>query len=122
MQQLSIAEQVSPIQESRFFVGIQPILGCDQHGFINFRAALLPSYVVEAVQVVTLSAAFNRLGKLAPVLYTEKVDSQEEANNCNRFGFDRLQRHFYARPGFVSCQRAEPRKQLLLRLPHQLSC
>ncbi len=68
-----------------------------------------------------LPKTIAQLRKFAPVLLAEKVDSPEQAENCRKLGFDLFQGYFYARPVIVSGRRADPNKQLLMRLLQQLT-
>jgi EAL and modified HD-GYP domain-containing signal transduction protein len=76
---------------------------------------------LKAIDAQALPETVRKLRKLAPILLAEKVDCREEAEHCKQLGFDLFQGYFYARPVIVSGRRADPSKQILLRLLQQLT-
>ncbi len=76
---------------------------------------------LKAIDAQALPDTVRKLRKLAPILLAEKVDCREEAEHCKQLGFDLFQGYFYARPVIVSGRRADPSKQILLRLLQQLT-
>ena len=76
---------------------------------------------LKAIDAQALPDTVRKLRKLAPILLAEKVDCRVEAEHCKQLGFDLFQGYFYARPVIVSGRRADPSKQILLRLLQQLT-
>lgn len=58
-------------------------------------------------------------GRAGVKLLAEKVESLEQANWCRDLGFELFQGYFFARPVILEGRRADPAKQVLLRLLQQ---
>jgi EAL and modified HD-GYP domain-containing signal transduction protein len=116
----AIVQRCAELRARGFSLALDDIVGLHEA-----HAAILPlidvvKIDVQAVPLANLADLLRTIRDQTRVrLLAEKVEDQAMADVCRELGFDLFQGYFFARPTMMSGRRADPAKQVVVRLLQQ---